>query len=150
MTSSEFLGGDNAFHYTWEKRKVTSVLCYLRKAFKGRGWSVCLEGKGPDSNCIRSLLPPWNASNDTTIFSSVIVYWPIRFAKDDVIYRTKFPLFRSKMSDAVVNSSGLSTDDARDNSPCYLWATDGYSESTCIPEGWDVRVTPDHKVYFIE
>lgn len=96
MTSSEFLGGDNAFHYTWEKRKVTSVLCYLRKAFKGRDWSVCLEGKGPASNCIRSLLPPWNASNDTTIFSSVIVNWPIRFVKDDVIYQTKFPYLEVK------------------------------------------------------
>lgn len=55
------------------------------------------------------------------------------------------------MADSVVAlSRDHSTDDARDNSPCYLWATDGYSESTHLPEEWDVRVTPNHQVYFIE
>ena len=33
MTSTEFRGS-NAFHYTQEKRKVTCMLYYLRKAFK--------------------------------------------------------------------------------------------------------------------
>lgn len=55
------------------------------------------------------------------------------------------------MADALVaNSSDHITNDARDNSPCYLWATDGYSDNTRLPEEWDVRVTPDHRVYFLE
>ena len=56
------------------------------------------------------------------------------------------------MADSVVAplSKDQSTNDARDNSPCYLWATDGYSDCTHIPEEWDVRVTPNRQVYFIE
>lgn len=90
MTSTEFRGS-NAFHYTQEKRKVTCMLYYLRKAFKAGNWSVCLEGKGCATSCIRSPVFHLWTSNDTTIFGSVIAHWPIKFAKDDVVHWTKSP-----------------------------------------------------------